>query len=362
MVPCKGLDRSFVSFASLIALSIAAASDARATGPAIPSKPTPQWPLLISDVKAPATPVQTWSPDEIASAKAACRAMLQGRGIVAVEMPPFREGECGSAAPVQLISIGKSPQITFSEPVTVTCEMAAAFDDWVKGDLQKLARSQLGSPVVRIEVMSSYSCRNAYGRKKNRLSEHGRANALDIRSFVTQSGETVSVLEGWGPTERDIKARIAAAAKAAKAAEAAARAAEAKAEEIKRQAEIADRELRKAGRVTEFASTARSALGGAQFDLDSIARSGVAVTGTVQPPVMGFEAPSRLGGPKPPQGRTVEPPMATADSPRHERFLKALHRSACTAFATILGPEANEAHRNHFHVDMADRTSGSFCE
>ena len=36
-------------------------------------------------------------------------------------------------------------------------------------------------------------------------------------------------------------------------------------------------------------------------------------------------------------------------------FLRAAHRSACKIFGTVLGPEANNAHQNHFHVDMAER-------
>lgn len=33
-------------------------------------------------------------------------------------------------------------------------------------------------------------------------------------------------------------------------------------------------------------------------------------------------------------------------------FLKAVHKSACKNFIVVLGPEANEAHRNHFHFDV----------
>ena len=44
-------------------------------------------------------------------------------------------------------------------------------------------------------------------------------------------------------------------------------------------------------------------------------------------------------------------------------FLRAAHRSACTLFNTVLGPEANNAHQNHFHVDMAERIKNTkMCE
>ncbi|NJO33319.1 MAG: extensin family protein [Rhodospirillales bacterium] len=43
-------------------------------------------------------------------------------------------------------------------------------------------------------------------------------------------------------------------------------------------------------------------------------------------------------------------------------FLRRLHRGACGIFSTVLGPEANEAHRNHFHFDLAPRRRNAFCE
>ncbi len=36
-------------------------------------------------------------------------------------------------------------------------------------------------------------------------------------------------------------------------------------------------------------------------------------------------------------------------------FLHEIHAGACEIFGTTLGPEANEAHKNHFHLDMKDR-------
>ncbi|MBS1300876.1 extensin family protein [Loktanella sp. SALINAS62] len=36
-------------------------------------------------------------------------------------------------------------------------------------------------------------------------------------------------------------------------------------------------------------------------------------------------------------------------------------RSACGIFGTVLGPNANAAHRDHFHVDTASYRTGSYC-
>ena len=44
------------------------------------------------------------------------------------------------------------------------------------------------------------------------------------------------------------------------------------------------------------------------------------------------------------------------------RQLHEIWRAACGPFGTVLGPEANAAHRDHFHVDTARYRSGSYCE
>ncbi|PHR21579.1 MAG: extensin [Sphingopyxis sp.] len=38
---------------------------------------------------------------------------------------------------------------------------------------------------------------------------------------------------------------------------------------------------------------------------------------------------------------------------REMQFLTAIHNSACKRFGTVLGPNYNAAHRNHFHFDMS---------
>lgn len=48
---------------------------------------------------------------------------------------------------------------------------------------------------------------------------------------------------------------------------------------------------------------------------------------------------------------TVETDWPKADAPEG-RFLRFAHDAACSLFATTLGPEANEEHRDHFHLDM----------
>lgn len=45
----------------------------------------------------------------------------------------------------------------------------------------------------------------------------------------------------------------------------------------------------------------------------------------------------------------------------YSRALQQMHRSACGPFGTVLGPNANRFHRDHFHFDTARYRSGSYC-
>ena len=41
--------------------------------------------------------------------------------------------------------------------------------------------------------------------------------------------------------------------------------------------------------------------------------------------------------------------------------LREMHRRACGIFGTVLGPDSNRFHKDHFHFDTARYRSGSFC-
>jgi hypothetical protein len=55
-------------------------------------------------------------------------------------------------------------------------------------------------------------------------------------------------------------------------------------------------------------------------------------------------------------------PDSGAGQRAKKEFLQRLHEGACGPFTTVLGPEANEAHRNHLHFDLETRKRGAFCQ
>jgi hypothetical protein len=50
-----------------------------------------------------------------------------------------------------------------------------------------------------------------------------------------------------------------------------------------------------------------------------------------------------------------------AKAGREGKAIRALHESACGPFGTVLGPNSDRFHYNHFHLDTAEYRSGSYC-
>lgn len=46
---------------------------------------------------------------------------------------------------------------------------------------------------------------------------------------------------------------------------------------------------------------------------------------------------------------------------RKGRILKKLHAAACGPFGTVLGPNSDRYHKDHFHFDTANYRGGSYC-
>ena len=338
----------------------ASSPDAHSTGGDVPSKEKQD---SSSKAGSPQKPADAWTEVEIADAKAHCAVILQRIHAVAIPHEPIKDGSCGAPAPVELISIGQNPPVSFSPPPVVRCDLAEALVRWLESDLQPLARKHFGSQIIRIETMSDYSCRNAYGRKSTKLSEHGLANAVDIGTFVLSSAKTASVFDDWGTPQREILARIA-AEKAAAEKQAADAAAAAKSE----QANLAE-DHRPAENPPMVAASKLGA------PASGLARStiieGVPKLTVTLPGASDDGKHSASGsGAHHKKARAKKVDLASmaaqqgagAPDPELEAFLHDAHKAACRIFGTTLGPEANAAHRNHFHVDMAHRRYQKICD
>ena len=136
-------------------------------------------------------------------APSACQMRL---ALVAVFKPVPRltgPGECGAADAVLLESVIllDRAKVAIAPPATLRCEMAEAVANWLREDVAPAAL-KLGAPLRGLDNFDSYECRSRNRIPGAMLSEHGRANALDVRTLKLGNGKLigltdVNVAKGW---------------------------------------------------------------------------------------------------------------------------------------------------------------------
>lgn len=181
-------------------------------------------------------PQTTGAPSFTSAEARQCAVDLRQAGVKFTPLPNTDHGGgCSSIDSVKLLDIGT--------PVTnlgpMTCPLARNFAAWVEYAVRPAARLYFRTEVVKVETYGTYSCRNIYGGRSGRLSQHATSNAVDVAGFVLADGRRIMLDGGW------------------------------------------------------------------HGDKSS------------------------------------------------QQFLRALHKSACRRFGTVLSPDYNAAHYNHFHLDMS---------
>lgn len=128
------------------------------------------------------------------------RQCLAGLGVTRASFTPLPDqyfgAGCSTLNSVRLSSLqGDSAQFALSNIGPVACPLAQTFAAWARFGVDRAARQILGSPLVRIETMGSYNCRNVAG--SGRRSAHARAEAIDVSAFILADGRRISVQDDW---------------------------------------------------------------------------------------------------------------------------------------------------------------------
>jgi hypothetical protein len=130
-------------------------------------------------------------------ADASCLADLGSSGARFDPLPDtYAAPGCNKLGTVQLSALsGDAAPLSVSNLGPVRCATAKAFTDWARFGVDRAARQILRSPVVRIETMGSYNCRNVAGTE--RRSAHARAEAIDVSGFVLADGRRIVLKRDW---------------------------------------------------------------------------------------------------------------------------------------------------------------------
>jgi len=105
-------------------------------------------------------------------------------------------GECGAVDVVLLQSVILSDrtEVAVAPPATLRCTMAEELALWLREDVAPAAL-KLGAPLRGLDEAGSYECRGRNRVDGGTLSEHGRANALDVRALRLANGKVIGLTD-----------------------------------------------------------------------------------------------------------------------------------------------------------------------
>lgn len=140
---------------------------------------------------------QSAQPTAIRPEARACMADLGSKRADFTPLPDQYYGAgCSTLGAVRLASIeGDSARFALAGLGPVACPLADTFAGWARYGVDRAAQQILGSELVKIETMGSYSCRNVAGSA--RRSAHATASAIDVSGFVLADGRRITVAGDW---------------------------------------------------------------------------------------------------------------------------------------------------------------------
>jgi hypothetical protein len=174
----------------VVALSIPLPKPRPAEAPRIDDKPIDGKP---EEADKPAAEKAGPSP----SPPSACRLALTEAIAIAPSIPAINgPGGCGGDDLVRLeaVVLTDNKHVAVKPAAILRCTMAAAVADWVRTDMAPFAQN-LGTTLSDLDNFDSFECRGRNRVSGAKLSEHGRANALDIRALKFANGQSLSLTD-----------------------------------------------------------------------------------------------------------------------------------------------------------------------
>jgi hypothetical protein len=138
----------------------------------------------------------------------ACRLALTEAIAIAPSIADIHgPGGCGGQDLVRLeaVVLPDKHQVALKPAAILRCKMATAVADWIRTDMTDLAQ-KLGSAITDLDNFDSYECRGRNRIAGAQLSEHGRANALDVRSLKLANGRVISFTDRT--EQRDLREAV----------------------------------------------------------------------------------------------------------------------------------------------------------
>ncbi|MGJ7474286.1 extensin-like domain-containing protein [Pseudomonas fulva] len=158
-------------------------------------RPPAQWnPLAPLDVSQPPNWLTGFKLKRLRDDPALCQQALQSSQL---RYRAQADSPASAKCPLSNVWRIEGGQARLSSSFLASCPLAVAYALFERHGLQPVAQRVLGQPVVQVDHLGSFACRNVYNRKAGRLSQHASANALDIAGFRLRDGQRIVLARYW---------------------------------------------------------------------------------------------------------------------------------------------------------------------
>ncbi len=164
-----------------------------------PTAPMPEMrpqdaPARAGDTKPQPPRLLEIAKEELEAATNLCKAVLATNKLLAepAQAALWNNG-CGAVGQITILAVKlkEGGEVPLRPSALVRCDTAEVFADWIREDVAPATAAYGG--LARIDVAASYHCRPRNNIRGALLSEHGRANAIDIRAIATHDGRRFGV-------------------------------------------------------------------------------------------------------------------------------------------------------------------------
>ena len=137
-----------------------------------------------------------------------CVERLRTLGVVFTEEQPMGEGgTCPVPHPLKVTNLGSG--VSIAPETILNCAETESLARWITEVVVPASQKLLGAPPTRIVQDSAYVCRTRYNDPQQKISEHARANAVDIKSFGFADRKPVDIgVNEAGSPEAKFEAEI----------------------------------------------------------------------------------------------------------------------------------------------------------
>ena len=156
-------------------------------------RPRPLWPEPHSFAEAAGPDFNT---ADVTSAPSDCNQRLATIAVIELLPRLIGPGDCGGRDMVRLdaVVLPDDGRVEVKPTAVLRCAMAESFAAWVRDEVSAHI-APLGATQRGIETYGSYECRGRNSVFDAKLSEHGKGNAIDVRTLILAGDRRIELTD-----------------------------------------------------------------------------------------------------------------------------------------------------------------------